>query len=127
MKGWYFRYIALLTKFASSRFPALGWIWFLLLMSSSWTGYWLFAEHRTGGELLLPLLLSMWLLIWIFIRLIFAFQHPLLPAGAGWRMKLTMYWFYLKYHGTAGLIFLLLFCCFLISLKLASIIWRSLG
>jgi|GEM_PF-4515532 len=127
MKHWYQSYLALLTTIAGCRYPALGWLWLLLLASCGWTGYWLFAEQRHGGELLLPLLVTLWLLIWLFIRLIFNFQPLLLPAGAGWRYKLRQAWFYLKLHGTACVIFLLIFGCVLISLKLATVIWRSFG
>ncbi|RVU40745.1 hypothetical protein EOE67_03960 [Rheinheimera riviphila] len=127
MKRWYCSYITQLTRIAGSRYPALVWLWVLLVGCGGWTGYWLFAEHRGGGELLLPLLLSLWMLIWIFIRLIFVFQPPLLPAGAGWRMKLKFYWFYLKLHGTASLILLLFVGSLLISLKLVGIVWRSFG
>lgn len=127
MMRWYQGYVALLTDIASCRYPALGWLWLLLLGSCSWTGYWLFAEQRHGGELLLPILATLWLLIWLFIRLVFNFQTPLLPAGAGWRAKFRRGWFYLKLHGTACLILILIFGCLLISLKLASVLWRSFG
>lgn len=84
-------------------------------------------EQRLGGELLLPILLSLWLLIGLFIRLIFNFKPPLLPAGSSWRVKFTQRWFWLKLHGTSCLILLLIFSCLLISLKLATVIWRSFG
>lgn len=125
MKHWYLNYLALLNRIAGSRYPALGALWLMLAGGGSWTGYWLFAGHRQGGELLLPLLLSLWLLVWIFIRLIFAFKRPLLPAGAGWRLKFTFYWFYIKFHGSACLILLLLLATMLISLKLVGIVWRA--
>lgn len=127
MMRWYQLYIGQLTRIAGSSYPALGWLWFLLTASCGWTGYWLFAEKRLGGELLLPLLCTLWLLIWLFIRLGFNFQPPLLPAGAGWRVKIRQGWFYLKLHGTACLILLLIFGCMLISLKLATVIWRAFG
>jgi len=127
MKRWYQRYLALLTFIANSRFPAVGWLWLLLIGSAIWTGYWLLAEQRHGGALLLPLLCSLWLLIWLFIRLVFNFKPPLLPAGTGWRLKFSQWWFYLKMHGMACLILLLLFVALLMSLKLATIIWRSFG
>lgn len=125
MMRWYQRYCALLRYIANSRFPAL--LWLLLIGSSGWTSYWLLAEKRHGGELLLPLLVTLWLLIWLFIRLVFRFQPPLLPAGAGWRGKMQQRWFYLKLHGTACLILFLVSGCLLISLKLATVIWRSFG
>lgn len=127
MKAWYGRYIRLLTKLAAHRYPGVGWLWTLLLVSSSWTSYWLFAEHRLGGELLLPLLCSLWLLVWLFIRLVFTYQPPLLTAGASFRLKLTLYWFYFKYHGMACFILLLVIGALLLTAKLASIVWRSFG
>jgi hypothetical protein len=127
MKNWYHRYFRLLSNIANSRWPAIGWIWFLLLCSCGWTGFWLFADLRLGGELLLPLLLTLWILIWLFIRLVFNFQPPLLPGGSGWRLTFRQWWFYGKLHGTACLILLLISGCLLISLKLATVIWRSFG
>jgi hypothetical protein len=127
MNGWYSSYIRFLTKVAAHRYPGVGWLWMLLIASSSWTSYWLFAEHRLGGELLLPLLCSLWLLVLLFIRLVFAYQRPWRPAGAGWRMKLKLYWFYFKYHGMACFILALLMGSLLLTAKLASIVWRSFG
>lgn len=127
MKLWYQRYFSLLTRLARSNWPPTLVLWLLLWCSFSWTGYWLLAEKRLGGELLLPILLSLWLLIGLFIRLVFNFQSPLLPAGAGWRAKWSQWWFLLKLHGTAWLILLLVFSCLLMSLKLLKVLWRSFG
>ncbi|MBU2279561.1 MAG: hypothetical protein KKB45_12245 [Gammaproteobacteria bacterium] len=125
MMRWYRRYLVFLNIIAKSQWPTIGWIWGLMLCSLGWTGYWLLAEQRVGGELLLPLLSTLWLLIWLFIRLIFNFGVLSLPENAGWKRKLSRGWYYFKLHGTACLILLLILGCLLISLKLAAVLWRS--
>ena len=127
MTRWYQNYLALLTRLATNRFLAVRWLVVLLLGCGCWTGYWLFVEQRRGGALLLPLLTSLWLLNWIFIRLIFAIERPLLAKGATLKVRLKFYWFYLKFHGTAFLILSLLLASVFISLKLGAVVWRSFG
>jgi hypothetical protein len=126
MKSWYRAYVALLTRIAQSHMPAMSILWLLLLGSCGWTCYWLLAEQRLGGELLLPILVTIWLLSWLFIRLAFVFQQPV-TAGQSWKAKLSRWWFWLKFHGTAMLILCLLCSCLAISLKLFMVVWRSFG
>ena len=126
MTSWYRAYVALLTRIAKSQRPAMSILWLLLLGSCSWAGYWLVAEQRLGGELLLPILVTIWLLSWLFIRLAFVFQQPV-TVDKSWKAKLSQWWFWLKFHGTAMLILCLLCSCLVISLKLAMVVWRSFG
>lgn len=127
MTRWYQNYLALLNRLATNRFLAVHWLVVLLLACGCWAGYWLFVEQRRGGALLLPLLMSLWLLNWIFIRLIFAIERPRLAKGATLKVKLKFYWVYLKFHGTAFLILSLLLASVFISLKLGAVVWRSFG
>ena len=101
-------------------------LWLLLLGSCGWAGYWLVAEERLGGELLLPVLVTLWLLSWLFVRLAFVFQLPV-TVDKSWKAKLSQWWFWLKFHGTASLILCLLCSCLVISLKLGMVVWRSFG
>ena len=127
MKYGYQQYIALLSNIEHSRWPPKGVLWLLLLVSFCWTCYWLVAEQRLGGELLLPILLTLWLLTWLFIRLAFQIQAPVELSTGSWRAKVALWWYLLKLHGTACLIFLLVCGCMVISLKLAMVVWRSFG
>lgn len=124
MIGHYQRYLQLLRTVAQQQKVPLPLIWTLCLMAVATVLVLLWQQIDTSW-LLLPLLLALWLLLYLLICTGF-YAAPPPGRGQPLRDKLRFFWFWLKLHCLALLTLLLFVVSGYASVKLLSVLIRAL-
>ena len=124
MIGFYPRYVKLLQRIAQRRLLPL-WSGRVLCLLAFVVATWQLLQQGVGAQLLLPLLLALWLLLYLLICAGFTTAAPV-TKGQPFRDKLRAFGFGLRLHSLALATLLLLAVSLYATVKLLSVVARTL-
>lgn len=124
MTGCYQRYVKLLQRIAQRRLLPL-WVGRVLCLLAFAVATWQLLRQGVSAQLLFPLLLALWLLLYLLICAGFA---AIAPQSKGQRIrdKLRAFMFGLRLHSLALATLLLLAISLYATVKLLSVVARTL-